>query len=86
MKTLVTSMLSALIFGLAPALDSSRHDPIEALKETRGSGARTHRLASIFVTSQIALSMVLLLVTGVLLFSSEAVKCYYSSAFWIKMI
>jgi putative ABC transport system permease protein len=64
---MVTSMLSALIFGLAPALDSSRHDPIEALKETRGSGARTHRLASMFVTSQIALSMVLLLVTGVLL-------------------
>jgi hypothetical protein len=26
-----------------------------------------------------------MLVTGLLLFSSEAVKCYYSFAFWFKM-
>jgi putative ABC transport system permease protein len=64
---LVTSLLAALFFGLAPALDSSRTDPIEGLKEARGSGARTHRLAGIFVSSQIALSMILLIVTGLLL-------------------
>jgi putative ABC transport system permease protein len=64
---LVTSLLAALFFGLAPAWDSSRIDPIEGLKEARGSGARTHRLANVFVSSQIALSMILLIVTGLLL-------------------
>jgi predicted permease len=63
---LVISVLAALFFGLAPALDSSQTDPIEGLKEARGSGARTHRLANVFVTSQIALSMILLIVTGLL--------------------
>ena len=32
------------------------------------------------------LGLSLLLLTGVPLFLSEAVKCYYSRAFWIKMI
>jgi len=30
-------------------------------------------------------SLAVMLVTGLLLFSSEAVKCYYSAAFWFKM-
>lgn len=30
-------------------------------------------------------SLVLMLVSGFLLFSSEAVKCYYNQAFWFKM-
>ena len=30
-------------------------------------------------------SLAAMLVTGMLLFSSEAVKCYYSFAFWFKM-
>ena len=64
---LLVSILAALFFGLAPAWDCSRIDPIEGLKEARGSGARTHRLANVFVSSQIALSMILLIVTGLLL-------------------
>jgi putative ABC transport system permease protein len=64
---LLISVLAALFFGLAPALDSSGTDPIEGLKEARHSGARTHRLANVFVSSQIALSMILLIVTGLLL-------------------
>ena len=64
---LLVSVLAALIFGLAPAFDSSRTDPIEGLKEARGSGARNHRLANVFVSSQIALSTILLIVTGLLL-------------------
>lgn len=31
-------------------------------------------------------ALVLMLATGVLLFLSEAVKCYYNQSFWIKMI
>jgi hypothetical protein len=30
-------------------------------------------------------SLIVMLVTGVLLFSSEPIKCYYSTPFWIKM-
>lgn len=30
-------------------------------------------------------SVVMMLVTGILLFLSEAVKCYYNGPFWIKM-
>lgn len=31
-------------------------------------------------------SIVVLLATGLLLFLSEAVKCYYSHAFWVKVV
>jgi hypothetical protein len=34
----------------------------------------------------LTLSVVLLLVTGTLLFLSEAVKCYYNTSFWVKII
>jgi len=64
---LLVSLLAVLLFGLAPALESSRSDPIEGLKEARSSGVRNHRLANVFVSSQIALSMILLIVTGLLL-------------------
>lgn len=30
-------------------------------------------------------SVAIMLATGVLLFSSEAVKCYYNTSFWVKM-
>ena len=30
-------------------------------------------------------SLVLMIVSGTLLFSSEAIKCYYHAAFWVKM-
>jgi uncharacterized membrane protein SirB2 len=31
-------------------------------------------------------SLTMMLVTGVLLFTSEALKCYYSPPFWLKML
>src|SRR5579884_1550396 len=61
------SILAALLFGAAPAWDASRADPIAGLKEVRGAGARTHGLAGAFVSSQIALSMILLVITGLML-------------------
>src|SRR5215813_9383643 len=30
-------------------------------------------------------SLIVMIVTGVLLFSSEPIKCYYSTPFWVKM-
>jgi len=31
-------------------------------------------------------SLIVMLATGSLLFTSEAIKCYYHSAFWVKMV
>ena len=31
-------------------------------------------------------SLAVMLVSGILLFTSEAIKCYYNGAFWLKMI
>ena len=31
-------------------------------------------------------SLAMMIVTGVLLFTSEALKCYYSPPFWLKML
>jgi predicted permease len=59
-----------VIFGLAPALQASRPRLNEALKEGgRGTAAGTphHRLLNLFVVSQIALAMVLLICAGLCL-------------------
>ncbi|MGD2046738.1 MAG: hypothetical protein PVJ80_04550 [Gemmatimonadota bacterium] len=34
----------------------------------------------------LAFAVILLLVTGTMLFMSEAVKCYYNTSFWVKMM
>ena len=68
--TLGIACLTSLIFGLIPALQASRPQVEQALKEAaRGStgGARSHRLRSAFVVSQFALSLVLLVGAGLLI-------------------
>ncbi len=63
------ALLTSLIFGLIPALQASRSQIEQSLRETsRGStGARGHRLRSAFVVSQFALSLVLLVGAGLLI-------------------
>jgi putative ABC transport system permease protein len=68
--TLVISVLTGLLFGLVPALQSSRTDLSEALKEgskstTAGHGQR--RLRSLLVVCEIALALVLLIGAGLMI-------------------
>jgi putative ABC transport system permease protein len=66
---LAVSAITAVIFGLAPALQFSKPDMQESLKEGgRGtsSGSMRHRLNNVLVISEIALAFTLLIGAGLL--------------------
>jgi putative ABC transport system permease protein len=67
--TLLVSLLTSLIFGLAPALDASKPNLNEALKEGgRGSGgsSRRNRLRNLLVIVEVALALVLVFASGLM--------------------
>jgi putative ABC transport system permease protein len=60
--TLATSLLTSVLFGLAPALTGTRMNVIEALKEggrSGSAGASRMRLRNVLVAAEVALSLVL---------------------------
>jgi len=67
---LVVSLLSGVVFGLAPALTTARGDLLSPLKEggRTGTGGR-HRLGSTVIVGQVALGIVLTAVAGLLVTS-----------------
>jgi putative ABC transport system permease protein len=68
--TSALTLLTGIIFGLAPALQVSKPDLIETLKEggrAGNKGARAHRVRSTLVIAQVALSLVLLTGAGLML-------------------
>jgi putative ABC transport system permease protein len=73
--TLVVSLLTGLVFGLVPALQASRPDLNETLKEgSRGStgGIGRRRTRSVLVVTEVALTQMLLIGAGLM------IKSFYS--------
>jgi predicted permease len=65
--TLLTSLLTVLIFGLAPALRASRQDVMGIIKgETSAAGLTRIAPRSVLVVLQVAVSLVLLTAAGLL--------------------
>jgi predicted permease len=64
---LLVSLLSGAAFGLLPALQVSRHEPVSALKESATRTAGGARLRGLFVVGQVAVSALLLITAGLFL-------------------
>ena len=63
------TLLTGIVFGLVPALEAARFDLTDSLKEggkNIGGGGRSQRLRSLFVVTQVALALVLLIGAGLL--------------------
>ncbi len=66
--TLAAAVLAGILFGLAPALKTSRADLQETLKEGgRGLSGARHRAQSVFVVVEMALALVLLAGAGLMI-------------------
>jgi predicted permease len=75
--TLGLSLLTGMVFGLAPALQSSKPDFVAALKEETpalGRVARRFGLRNMLVVTQVALSLVVLIGAGLCVKSLRALQ------------
>ena len=80
--TLAVSLLTATLFGLAPALQASKASPLAGLKLGGGRGAvgggGGRRLRSAFVVAEVALALVLLVGAALLIQSLQKLRGEYA--------
>jgi len=62
--SLSATLVTAVVVGALPALESTKPDLVPALKTAAGGTAQRHRLRSVLLVSQIAVSMLLLVVAS----------------------
>jgi predicted permease len=74
--TLAVSLLTSLLFGLAPALHATRLDLTSSLKDAVGGGAGLSRLMphKLLIVTQVALSLFLLVGAGLFVRSLQNLK------------
>jgi predicted permease len=72
--TVVMAILTAVLFGVGPALESARTEPVRGLKDDVRAGGGKSRTRAALVVAEIALSFVLLIVGGLLLRSFERLQ------------
>ncbi len=67
--TFVTAMFTGILFGLGPALKASRSDLVQGLREggSAGDPRSKHRAHNALVVAEVALSVVVLIASGLLL-------------------
>ena len=66
--TLVVSIVTGILFGLAPAFHGANANPQESLKEgSRGAGGGRHRAEGVFVAVEVGLAVVLLAGAGLMM-------------------
>ena len=66
--TLAVSIVTGVLFGLAPAFHSANANPQESLKEgARGAGGGRHRVESVFVAVEVGLAIILLVGAGLMM-------------------
>jgi putative ABC transport system permease protein len=71
------TLLTGVVFGLVPALEAARFDLNDSLKEggkNIGGGSRSHRLRNLFVVTQVALALVLLVGAGLFIKSLNRLR------------
>jgi putative ABC transport system permease protein len=67
--TLLVTLFAGLLLGIAPAWQQGRRDPQTALKQGEGRvlGGRSHRLRSMLVVSEVAMTLALLVAAGLMI-------------------
>jgi putative ABC transport system permease protein len=75
--TLAVSLFTGILFGLVPALQSSRVDLTASLKEgggRSGSGFRQNKTRSLLVMTEVALALILLIASALLIRTAVALN------------
>jgi predicted permease len=73
---LLASVAATLMFGLAPALQTTRSRLVEANRGDFSSGYRPARLRNVLLATQVAVCSLLLIVTAIVLRSQERVTAH----------